>query len=80
MEEAADWTYARLRHGPAAFPIPPGWLVDIEPEEMLLAPNQTEMVKVTITAPDGFEGEKTFNIFALHGTALIGGVSLTVTS
>jgi len=80
LEEAADWTYARLRHGPASFPIPAGWEVDIEPEEMLLSPDQTEMVKVSISAPDGFEGEKTFNVFALHGTALIGGVSLTVTN
>lgn len=80
LEEEADWTFARVRHGAEAFEIPPGWQVNIEPVEMLLAAGQEQTVKVTIEPPEGFEGEKSFNINALHGNTLLGGVTLTVTT
>ncbi len=80
LEEEADWTFARVRHGVEAFPIPQGWDVNIEPVELLLNPGQQQTVKVSITPPVGFEGEKSFNINAMHGNALIGGVTLSVTT
>ena len=80
LEEEADWTFARVRHGADVFPMPQDWQVAIEPEEMLLEPDQQQIVKVTITPPEGFKGEKIFNINAMHGNALIGGVTLTATS
>jgi len=78
LEEAADWTLARVRHGPEAFPIPAGWSVEISPLGFELDPGASEPVTVTITPPDSFRGERPFNVNALYGTALLGGVTLTV--
>jgi hypothetical protein len=78
LEEAADWTLARVRHGPEAFPIPSGWSVGIEPAQFELDPGATQPVTVTITPPDSFRGERPFNVNAFYGTALLGGVTLTV--
>lgn len=78
LEEAADWTLARVRHSPAAFPVPQGWRVDISPSEFVLAPGDTQPVTVTITPPDDFRGQRPFNINALYGNALLGGVTLIV--
>lgn len=78
-EAEADWTFARSRHGSDAFPIPGGWIVDIEPSQFVLDPAQTQEVVVSITPPDKFQGERPFNINAMHGAALLGGVTLLVT-
>lgn len=78
-EEAADWTLARVRHSPQAFPIPPGWSVDVRPAQFTLAPGAAQDVTVTITPPDDFRGERPFNINAMHGNGLLGGVTLIVT-
>src|SRR5262245_2812795 len=48
-ERDADWTLARVRHDPAAFPIPAGWSVRIEPAEFVLAAGAARDVTVTIT-------------------------------
>lgn len=77
-ERDADWTHARVRHDPAAFPIPPGWSVRIEPADFTLAPGASQNVTVTITPPDDFRGEKPFNINAMSGNDLLGGVTLIV--
>jgi hypothetical protein len=78
LEEAADWPLARVRHGPQAFPLPAGWSVEIRPMEFELDPGATEPVTVTITPPDSFRGERPFNVNAMYGAALLGGVTLTV--
>lgn len=78
-EAEADWTFARVRHGPDAFPIPEDWTVAIDPSQFVLDPGQIQDVMVSITPPDAFQGERSFNINAMHGTALLGGVTLTVT-
>lgn len=78
LEEAADWTSVRARHAVEAFPIPPGWSARVDPAEFVLAPDQTEQVTVTITPPDEFRGERPFNVNAMHGAALLGGVTLIV--
>ena len=77
-EEAADWTLARVRHNVDAFPIPAEWSVNIRPPEFVLAPGQVQDVIVTITPPDDFRGEHSFNINAMHGAGLLGGVTLMV--
>lgn len=70
---------ARAENNPAAFPVPLGWQVGVDPIEAVLAPGESRSVTVDVTAPDGFSGSKTFNVHGLdeHGT-LIGGVTLTV--
>ncbi len=78
-ERDADWTGARVRHDPTAFPIPPGWSVRIEPAEFTLAAGAMQNVTVIITPPEDFRGEKPFNINALYGSDLLGGVTLIVT-
>jgi len=78
-ERQADWTLARVRHDPAAFPVPPDWSVVIEPQAFQLDAGHTRDVTVTITPPAAFRGERPFNVNALHGDDLLGGVTLIVT-
>jgi hypothetical protein len=78
LEEEADWTFARVRNGINTFPVPQNWQVIIEPKEILLEPGQQQKVKVTISGPEDFRGEKNFNINAFYGNTLIGGVTLVV--
>jgi hypothetical protein len=78
-EANADWNEARARHDPAAFPVPPDWSVSIQPEALDLSAGEQREVVVSIEPPDSFQGEKSFNVNALHGEALVGGVTLTVT-
>jgi hypothetical protein len=70
-EEEADWTLARVKHGVDVYTIPHDWEVQINPEEM---------VKVIIAPPEGFQGERSFNVNAMHASALVGGVTLTVSN
>jgi hypothetical protein len=63
----------------AGFPIPQGWSVSIEPGEFELAPGAVQDVHVAISPPDEFKGARPFNINALYGANLLGGVTLTVT-
>ena len=78
-ERDADWTLARVHHDPAAYPIPAGWSVRIEPAEFVLAADATQAVRVTITPPDAFQGQQPFNVNAFYGDDLLGGVTLIVT-
>ena len=78
LERDADWTFARVRHGPDHFPVPVGWTVEIEPESVTLDAGEEQMVTVLVTPPDGYQGEQTINVNALHGTDLVGGVTLYV--
>jgi hypothetical protein len=78
LELDADWTFARLRHGPAQHPIPVGWSVTIHPSEVSLGPFATEGVEVTVTPPADFSGERAINVNAYYGNDLIGGVTLRV--
>jgi len=77
-EENADWTLARVRHGLSDYPIPVGWSVDILPNEFELGPGDTQDVSVSINPPEGFHGERVFNVNAMYKTILLGGVTLTV--
>jgi len=65
-------------NNPESFPVPQGWSVTVDPPGLVLGPLEERMVKVDITAPDGFSGQKTFNVTGFAGTTSLGGVSLTV--
>jgi hypothetical protein len=69
---------AAARHDPRKFPVPEGWRVEISPSQFALAPLREEMVSVTVVAPDGFVGRRSFNINALDEADLLGGVTLSV--
>lgn len=77
-EQAADWTLARLRHGPDAHPVPQGWSVDVNPSALELNAGETRDVDVSVTPPEGFLGRQAINVNAMHGTDLVGGVTLFV--
>lgn len=78
LEAEADWTLARVHHDPQAYPVPAGWSVQINPSAFALSPAASVDVFVNITPPDNFRGERPFNINAMHGGALLGGVTLAV--
>jgi hypothetical protein len=78
LERDADWTLARIRHGPDAHPVPPGWSVELQPEVLDLNAGETRNVEVSVTPPEGYVGQKAINVNALHGTDLVGGVTLLV--
>jgi hypothetical protein len=63
---------------PAKFPVPAGWTVTIAPSGLVLAGGEERDVIVDVTAPDGFAGEKTFNVNGFAGRTPLGGVTLTV--
>lgn len=66
-------------HSPANYPVPPGWLVRISPEQVALAPDAEQQITVDVTAPEEhFEGRQTFNVSAFDDRGrLVGGVTLT---
>lgn len=63
---------------PGNFPVPEGWTVTVAPAELVLAGGEQRDVVVDITAPDGFAGQKTFNVNGFAGADPLGGVTLTV--
>jgi hypothetical protein len=67
---------AKLKEG---ISIPPGWDVQISPEEASLDPGQEVTVAVSITPPASFIGEQPFNLDAFADGAAAGGVTLIVT-
>jgi hypothetical protein len=88
-EKPLDPTDARRRtaekHGSDRHPIPDGWAIDLgefdqAAEGIVLEPGESREVPVTITAPDGFTGRRAFNLDAITGAGLHGGVTLVVTS
>jgi hypothetical protein len=68
-------------HGADNHPVPEGWTVDVGQgaDDVAVEPGGATEVEVVITAPDGFEGRKAFNIKGLAGKDLVGGVTLVVT-
>ena len=68
------------RHKQGLFSIPAGWTVEITPQKFDLLANQTQLVKVVVTAPDSFtSGIQAFNVNAYDQYShLIGGVTLYV--
>jgi hypothetical protein len=76
---AKDHSQMRLRrHDRAAWPIPVGWQVLIQPREAHLAPNETVTITVDVTSPDGYSGRQAVNVGAFDGSDIVGGVTLYV--
>lgn len=79
MRALADAT--RAANDPARFPVPPEWSVIVDPHEVELGPGETQTVTVDVTAPEGFDGSRPFNVNAFdEHERLVGGVTLTVES
>ena len=80
-DAAARRRRVAAKHRRALHPVPEGWDVDLgaATKGLVLRPGQAEDVEVTITAPEGFSGRKSFNVSGIAGTELIGGVTLVVT-
>jgi hypothetical protein len=80
LQESQDrWKVARAVHARDAFPIPPGWGVEIMPGDVMeFGPLEERLVTVRITAPEGFTGRRAFNVNAFEGDLIIGGVTLFV--
>jgi hypothetical protein len=68
-------------HGAGKHPVPAGWTIDLgeAADGVSIAAGEAQDVEVEITAPDGFDGRKGFNVNGLAGEALLGGVTLIVT-
>ncbi len=73
-------SHVSARHRRTAYPIPAGWTVQIEPEEITLGPDQHADVKAMLDPPSEFRGQQTFNINAFDETGLVGGVTIVVES
>lgn len=68
-------------HGAGQHAVPAGWTVDLAEaaDGVAVAAGETQDVEIVITAPDGFDGRKAFNVNGLAGQTLVGGVTLIVT-
>jgi hypothetical protein len=66
------------RHRREDYPVPEGWVVDLAPQQFPLPPGAEQEVTVHITAPDGFSGQKAFNVHGFSSGAPVGGVTLYV--
>jgi hypothetical protein len=69
---------ARSRNSRAANPIPAGWTIAFDPPAPVLAPGEQIDVQVTVTPLDSFQGEQPINVHTFSGSALIGGVTITL--
>ena len=76
--EGKDHRGRLTRHDPAAWPVPEGWRVEVQPAELELAPGEQRDVTVDITSPDGYVGRQAINVHADSGPDLLGGVTLYV--
>ena len=59
-------------------PVPPGWSIAFNPNELQLAQDEERSVAATITPPSGFTGEMSFNVTARDEYGPVGGVTLRV--
>lgn len=67
---------AVARHSEGGSSLPPGWQLNLEPAEFTLKSGQVQEVTVEAVAPDGFAGRMGFNVNAMNGAVLLGGVTL----
>lgn len=77
--KAQQWRELQSIHNRAAFPVPAGWTVDFSPSVVALAPDEEQVIDVSITPPNDFLGQKPFNIHAVtEAGEYVGGVTVTV--
>jgi hypothetical protein len=66
-ESQRRWATARAEQGYGRFPVPAAWQVAVAPSDVVLRPQETTTVRVTIDTDDAtFAGRRAFN---LHGFA-----------
>jgi hypothetical protein len=66
-------------HGRGRHPLPQGWRVELDPDQLELAPQQERPIKATVIAPvEDFRGRQTINVNAFANDDFIGGVTLYV--
>ena len=70
--------HVAARHGRADHAIPPGWTVEITPEEVTLGPQQESDIAFVVDPPAGFHGQKRFNVNAFDEVGFVGGVTIVV--
>jgi hypothetical protein len=70
----------RARHRRDDHPVPPGWTVQIDPDEVVLGPGEERMIAVVVEPPAGFHGRQRFNVNAFDEAGLVGGVTFVVES
>jgi hypothetical protein len=65
------------RHRLSSHPLPEGWRIEFQPaDEIVLSPEEEQLITVKVTAPDGFVGRQAINVNAFDGNDLVGGVTL----
>ncbi len=65
------------RHRRDANPVPDGWKVDFQGgDRVTLDADEERLIKVHVTAPDGFVGRQAINVNAFDGDEVAGGVTL----
>lgn len=67
------------RHRRGNHPLPPGFVIAINPESPNLASDDSVVVQISITPPAGFIGRQPVNVNAFHEAGFAGGITLTVT-
>ncbi len=89
-DEAAGQDLALLRTRPGAvrqvpiehdrknYPLPPGWTVEFNPENIVLGHDQSMPITVTVTPHADFVGSKMLNIHAFHERGMAGGVTVEI--
>lgn len=89
-DEAADQDLALLRTRPGTirkvppehdrknYPLPPRWTVAFNPETIMLSPDQSTPITVTVTPPADFVGSKMLNIHSFHERGMTGGVTVEI--
>jgi hypothetical protein len=73
-----QWAQLLARHDRHQFPLPPDWKVELTPANPVLDAHQEIEIKAIFTPPQGFKGQKTFNIHGFDEFRLVGGVTLSV--
>lgn len=67
------------RHRRRGHPVPPGFVIAINPQSPTLAPGARVVVQVSATPPAAFVGRQPINVNCYHEAGFAGGVTLTVT-
>jgi hypothetical protein len=68
----------RAMHERAAYQVDPGWVVAFDRSEVPLGAGNESTVEVLIEPPAGFRGTRRFNVRAVDGQYVQGGVTLVV--
>jgi hypothetical protein len=77
--EAGALTHVPAAHAAGQHPLPDGWTVDLDPDQLVLSPGEQRTIGVSVTPPAGFTGKQAINVNALtEKGALAGGVTFVV--